>query len=66
MLEDISPENWLTCEVYAHYGLALYAAQVLEHGIINLVLYTGVHDGSDVRDETRVVCERFPESQGRP
>lgn len=46
MLEDISPENWLTREVYAHFGLALYAAQVLEHGIINLVLYTGVHDGS--------------------
>jgi hypothetical protein len=45
-LEDISPEGWLTREVFAHYGLALYAAQLLEHGLINLVLYTGIHDGS--------------------
>ncbi len=46
MLEDISPENWLTREVYARFGLALYMAQVLEHGIINLATWTGARDGS--------------------
>jgi len=27
-------------EVYAHFGLALYLAQVLEHGIVNALVYT--------------------------
>jgi hypothetical protein len=44
--EGIDPENWLTREVYARFGLALYMAQVLEHGIINLASWTGVHDRS--------------------
>ena len=46
MLEDIDPESWLTREVYAHYGLALYMAQVLEHGIVNLATWTGVREGT--------------------
>jgi hypothetical protein len=46
MQEDIDPASWLTREVYAHYGLALYMAQVLEHGIINLAAWTGVRDGT--------------------
>ena len=46
VLEDIDPESWLTREVYANFGLALYMAQVLEHGIINLVTWSGIADGT--------------------
>jgi hypothetical protein len=34
----LDPENDQTREVYANAGLALYTAQVLEHGLVNLVL----------------------------
>ena len=44
-LEDIDPESWLCREVFANFGLALYSAQVLEHGIINLVVWSGLRDG---------------------
>tara|TARA_R110001583_G_C5419106_1_gene387649 strand:- start:39 stop:200 length:162 start_codon:yes stop_codon:yes gene_type:complete len=27
-------------DVYAHFGLAMYLAQVLEHGIVNALVYT--------------------------
>jgi hypothetical protein len=46
MPEDISPGDWLTREVYAHYGLALFEAQVVEHGIVTLATLTGVRDGT--------------------
>jgi hypothetical protein len=46
MLEDIEPGAWLSREVYARFGLAVYASQVLEHGIVNLVVWSGVRDGS--------------------
>lgn len=29
----------LVREIYAHYGLAMYQAQVLEHGIVNAMVY---------------------------
>ena len=29
--------NYHTREVYAHFGLAVYQAQVLEHGVVNLL-----------------------------
>ncbi|MDP1548243.1 MAG: hypothetical protein Q8L87_19690, partial [Anaerolineales bacterium] len=29
--------------VYAHFGLALYLAQVLEHGLANALIYSGLH-----------------------
>jgi hypothetical protein len=44
MLEDIGPEDWLVREVFAHFGAAVYASQVLEHGIVNLVVWSGVRD----------------------
>lgn len=44
MDEDIDPESWLAREVYATYGLAMFHAQVLENGIINLILWSGVSD----------------------
>jgi hypothetical protein len=43
-VEDISPEDWLAREVYATYGLAVYHTQVLEHGILNLLEWTGIRD----------------------
>src|SRR5262245_53026084 len=46
MLEDIDPGAWLSREVYARFGLAIYSSQVLEHGIVNLVVWSGLRDGS--------------------
>jgi hypothetical protein len=46
MLEDIDPESWLSREVFARFGLAMYSSQVLEHGIVNLVVWSGLRDGS--------------------
>ena len=45
-LEEISPEEWQIRDVYARFGLALSMAQVLEHGIVNLAVWTRVHKGS--------------------
>ena len=36
--DELDPENDQTREVYAHAGLALYMAQVLEHGLANVIL----------------------------
>ena len=44
MVEDTDPEDWHAREVFAHFGLAMYTAQVLEHGIINLASWTSIHD----------------------
>ncbi|MFI6504395.1 hypothetical protein [Nonomuraea typhae] len=46
MDEGMSQEDWHVREVYAYFGLAMYHAQVLEHGIVNLVVWTGVGDGT--------------------
>jgi hypothetical protein len=44
MPEDISSGDWLTREVFARFGLAIYESQVLEHGIVNLVVWSGLRD----------------------
>jgi hypothetical protein len=49
--EDIDPESWLVREVYANFGLAVYHGQVLENGITNLILWSGVGDGIYVNVE---------------
>lgn len=36
--EELDPEDDQTREVYAHAGLALYMAQVLEHGLANIIV----------------------------
>jgi hypothetical protein len=36
--DELDPEDDQTREVYAHAGLALYMAQVLEHGLANVVV----------------------------
>jgi hypothetical protein len=43
--EDIEPEGWLAREVFANFGVAIYTSQVLEHGIVNLVVWSGLRDG---------------------
>jgi hypothetical protein len=44
VVEDTDPEDWHAREVFAHFGLAMYTAQVLEHGIINLASWTSIQD----------------------
>lgn len=44
VLEDIGPEDWLVQEVFAHFRAAIYSSEVLEHGIVNLVVWSGVRD----------------------
>jgi len=43
-VEETDPESWLTREVYANFGLALYMAQVLEHGLVSVAVLTGIRD----------------------
>ncbi len=40
MPEDLDEESAQIREVYAYYGLAVYLAQCLEHGIVIALLYT--------------------------
>jgi hypothetical protein len=56
-LEDITPESWHIREVYACFGLALYMAQVLEHGIVNLARWTRIGEGTTTTfDESEADC----------
>jgi hypothetical protein len=66
MLEDIEPEGWLSREVFARFGLAIYASQVLEHGIVNLVVWSGLRDGRyRVYEETEAAnTELFRQTLG--
>ena len=36
--------NDIVRDTYAHYGLAMYQAQVLEHGIVNAMVYARLPD----------------------
>ncbi len=66
VLEDIEPEDWLAREVFAHFGVAIYHSQVLEHGIVNLVVWSGVRDGSHrAFEETETAnAELFRQTMG--
>ena len=44
VVEEIDPESWLTPQVYANFGLARYMAQVLESGLVNVAVWTGIRD----------------------
>jgi hypothetical protein len=46
MIEDIDPESWHTRQVFAKFGLALYQGQVLEHEIVNLIVWSGISAGT--------------------
>jgi len=64
--EQLSPDDDQTREVYAKYGLAMYLAQVIEHGLANLVLYAGTFHRI-VTDETHVdalLDEMFSKTMG--
>jgi hypothetical protein len=43
--EKIDQESWLGRQVFAYFGLAMYWAQCIEHGIANLAVATGQRDG---------------------
>lgn len=45
--QELDPESDQIREVYAYAGAALYFAQVLEHGLANLVVVTQI--GSEIR-----------------
>ena len=44
MIEEIDDESWQTREVYAKYGLAMYFAQCLETGLVNLLVALKLKD----------------------
>src|ERR1700761_7090924 len=46
MIEEMDPEDWHVREVYAKFGVAVYHGQVLEHEIVNLIVWSGVNDGT--------------------
>jgi hypothetical protein len=51
--------NYHTREVYANFGLAVYQAQVLEHGIVNLLTLTKIFpDPTATRGMFQPVMER--------
>jgi hypothetical protein len=43
--EEIDQESWLARQVYAYFGLTIYWAQCIEHGIANVAVATGQADG---------------------
>jgi hypothetical protein len=64
--EQLTPDDDQTREVYAKYGLAMYLAQVIEHGLANFVLYAGTFYGL-VTDEAHVdalLDEMFSKTMG--
>ena len=44
MIEEMDDESWQTREVYAKYGLAMYFAQCLETGLVNLLVALELKD----------------------
>lgn len=43
--EKTDPESWLARQIFAYFGLAMYWAQCIEHGIANVAVATGQRDG---------------------
>jgi hypothetical protein len=66
MVEDIDPESWHVREVYAKFGLAMYQGQVLEHEIVNLIVWSGVSDGaySSYKETQSANVEMFLKTMG--
>jgi hypothetical protein len=66
MIEDIDPESWHIREVYAKFGLAMYAGQTLEHEIVNLIVWSGVSDGtySSYKETQSANVEMFLKTMG--
>ena len=53
-------ENDQTRDVYAHFGLAMFQAQVLEHGIVNAMVIGRMHERERV---TRSQIDAFMDAQ---
>jgi hypothetical protein len=45
----VMDRNDIVRDTYAHFGLALYQAQVLEHGIVNAMVYARLPDRHRIR-----------------
>jgi hypothetical protein len=62
----LDPDEDQTREVYAHAGLALYCAQVLEHGLANVVIFAraGGPGFPSTEDYDRVLDELLSKTMG--
>ena len=58
MIEEIDEESWQIREVYAKYGLAIYTAQCLETGLVNLLVALKLNDRGKI---TRADIDSFYE-----
>ena len=67
MIEEMDGESWQTREVYAKYGLAMYLAQCLETGLVNLLVYLEVKDGDKINgmDIDSFMEENYEKTLGR-
>lgn len=67
MIEEMDDESWQTREIYAKYGLAMYLAQCLETGLVNLLVYLEVKDGDKINsvDIDLFMEENYEKTLGR-
>ena len=67
MIEEMDDESWQTREVYAKYGLAMYLAQCLETGLVNLLVHLEVKDGDKIHsiDIDSFMEENYEKTLGR-
>jgi len=67
MIEEMDDESWQTREVYAKYGLAMYLAQCLETGLVNLLVYLEVREGAKINsiDIDSFMEENYEKTLGR-
>lgn len=58
--DGMDDENYHTREVYANFGLAVYYAQVLEHGVVNLLTLAKIFPGfTATREKFESVMEQY-------
>lgn len=58
--DGMDDENYHTREVYANFGLAVYHAQVLEHGIVNLLTLAKIFpDPAATREMFQPVMDQY-------
>jgi hypothetical protein len=66
LIEDIDPESWHVRQVYAKFGAAVYYGQGLEHEIVNLIVWSGVSDGtySSYKETQTANAKMFAKTMG--
>lgn len=58
--DEMDDENYQTREVYAKFGLAVYFAQVLEAGVVNLLTIARIFpDRTATREDFTTVMENY-------